>query len=119
MYSYEDRMKAVQLYIKYDMSVATVIRELGYPSRGMLYNWYREFEVDGALRSDSDLGYSKYTDGQRQQAIDYYLSHGRCISRTIKALGFPKRTTLRDWIKEDVPDDEKRVSAKPWVVWPR
>ncbi|MGB3987750.1 MAG: integrase, partial [Limnochordia bacterium] len=27
MYSYEDRIRAVKLYIKYDFSAATVIRE--------------------------------------------------------------------------------------------
>ena len=31
MYSYEKRMKAVQLYIQYDKSYASVFRELGYP----------------------------------------------------------------------------------------
>ena len=29
MYSYEDRLKAVELYIKYDLSAADTIRELG------------------------------------------------------------------------------------------
>lgn len=32
MYSYEERIKAVQLLLQYDMSYATVVRELGYPS---------------------------------------------------------------------------------------
>lgn len=34
MYSYEDRMRAVELYIKYEHSAADVIRELGYPKSG-------------------------------------------------------------------------------------
>jgi len=33
MYSREDRMRAIKLYIKYAKSTALVIRELGYPSR--------------------------------------------------------------------------------------
>ncbi len=33
MYSYEDRVRAVQLYIKYGRSAAATTRELGYPSR--------------------------------------------------------------------------------------
>ncbi|MDR1210515.1 MAG: transposase [Clostridiales bacterium] len=63
-------MRAVQLYIKYDMNMATVIRELGYPSRGILYNWYKEFKDTGRLRGDDDLGYSrlKFTGEQRKQA---------------------------------------------------
>jgi len=32
VYSHEDRMKAVRLYIKYDFSAADTVRELGYPS---------------------------------------------------------------------------------------
>jgi transposase-like protein len=46
MYSYEDRMKAVELYIKYDLSAAATIRELGYPNRKMLARWYKEYKGD-------------------------------------------------------------------------
>lgn len=116
MYSQEERMRAVQLYIKYNMSVAAVIRELGYPSRQMLYLWYKEFNETGALRNDSAHGHSKYSDRQRKQAVDYYAEHGRSISRTIKALGYPKRTTLRDWIEGDLPGSEKHcVTGKTLV----
>ena len=116
LYSFEERMKAVQLYIKYDMSIATVRRELGYPSRGMLYNWYREYQESGALRNDDTLRHSKFTDEQRKQAVAYYLEHGRSFTRTIRALGFPKRTTLRDWVSEDLPDDEKRCITNKTLV---
>ena len=40
--SKEQRDRAVDLYIKYERYAADVIRELGYPSRGMLPVWYRE-----------------------------------------------------------------------------
>ncbi|MDZ4058204.1 MAG: DUF4817 domain-containing protein, partial [Polynucleobacter sp.] len=33
MYSYEQRIKAVELYIKYGRSAAATVRELGYPSK--------------------------------------------------------------------------------------
>jgi putative transposase len=105
MYTYEARVRAVQLYIQYDLNMAATIRELGYPSRGMLYGWYKEFKENGGLREDHQLKHLKYTLEQRKQAIEYYLSHGRSISRTIKALGFPKRTALCGWIKEDLPDE--------------
>ncbi len=39
MYSREERMKAIELYIKYDKNIAAVIRELGYPNRGALPRW--------------------------------------------------------------------------------
>lgn len=41
-YSKEQRDRAVDLYIRYERCAADVIRELGYPSRGMLPVWYRE-----------------------------------------------------------------------------
>lgn len=49
MYSYEQRIKAVQLLIKYDMSYSTVIHELGYPDSGSLRGWYKEYKENGDL----------------------------------------------------------------------
>ena len=43
MYSREERMKAVKLYMKYDKSAAAVLRELGSPDRKTLRSWYRIF----------------------------------------------------------------------------
>jgi transposase InsO family protein/transposase-like protein len=107
MYSYEERLKAVRLFVQYNLSVAPVIRELGYPSRQMLYLWYKDFKENGNLLRYNDNNRSKYSNEQRKQAIWYYLEHGRNISKTIKALGYPKRTTLRDWLNEDLPTREK------------
>lgn len=39
MYSREKRMKAIVLYIKYDKSIADVVRELGYPYPNSLPKW--------------------------------------------------------------------------------
>ena len=50
MYSYEDRMKAVQLYIQYDQNAAAVIRELGYPNRHSLVSWYKEYLNNNDLK---------------------------------------------------------------------
>jgi len=43
MYAYEDRLKAIKLYFKYE-SYAAVINELGYPSRGALKLWIGEYK---------------------------------------------------------------------------
>lgn len=45
MYTYEQRMTAVKLYIKYFHKAAAVIRELGYPNRHVLVQWFKEYEV--------------------------------------------------------------------------
>jgi len=49
MYSYEDRIKAVELYVKYDLSAADTIRELGYPDYKTLVQWYKEHQETGGL----------------------------------------------------------------------
>ena len=36
MYSYEDRMRAVELYIKLGKRLGATIRELGYPTKNAL-----------------------------------------------------------------------------------
>ena len=38
-YTREQRLRAVRLYEQYDRSAASVINELGYPSRQMLVRW--------------------------------------------------------------------------------
>ena len=49
MFSYEERIKAVKLLFQYDKSYATVIRELGYPSRRALTNWNEEYVKNGSI----------------------------------------------------------------------
>ena len=45
MYSYEERMRAVKLFIQYDHSFASIKRELGYPnSRVTLNTWFAEYQ---------------------------------------------------------------------------
>jgi len=42
MYSYEDRLRAVQLYIKLGKRLGLTIRQLGYPTKNALKTWYGE-----------------------------------------------------------------------------
>ena len=88
MYSYEDRLRAVRLYIKLGKRGGLTIRQLGYPTKNALKSWHREYERS----TDVSAGYArqaKYTEAQQQQAVAHYLENGRCISATIRALGYP------------------------------
>ena len=104
MYSREERIKAIELYIKYDFSAADTMRTLGYPEdRRTLQQWHIEYQRTGKLHET----YRKqpvYSQEQKQMAVDYYLEHGRNISRTTRAIGYPARETLREWIKEISPN---------------
>jgi transposase InsO family protein/transposase-like protein len=102
MYSYEKRKAAVELYLKYQSYSAT-ITELGYPSRGMLRQWLNELNNNEDLHRTQSRK-TKYNEEQKKKAVDYYIGHGRCISRTIRALGYPSRHYLEDWLTERVPD---------------
>ena len=44
MYSYDDRIRAVELYIKLGKQVRPTIRQLGYPTKNALKGWYREYQ---------------------------------------------------------------------------
>lgn len=104
MYSYEQRKKAVELYIKFDKSGSAVVRELGYPTTKMLTLWYREYLAEGDLHKKS-LMESGYTAEQRAAAVKYYQEHGKGLSRTVKALGYPCRQLLGKWVHEGLPSD--------------
>jgi len=103
VYSLEDRTKAVELYFKYGGASAAVRRELGYPSKGALKLWVREYKSTGALHEEYRRR-PRYSKEQKQVAVDYYLEHGRSLRRSIDALGYPNRETLRQWLDEAIPD---------------
>lgn len=109
MYSYEDRIRAVKLYIKLGKRTGATIRQLGYPTKNALKNWHGEYErcLDlprGYVRSNP-----KYSQAQMKLAVEHYLEHGRCIAATIKALGYPARDSLRAWIYKMHPELHTRV----------
>lgn len=109
MYSYEDRIRAVELYIKLGLRVRPTIRQLGYPSKNALKGWHREY----LQRLDLPTGYagriSKFSQAQKAAAIEHYLAHDRCIAATMRALGYPGRGTLTKWVREAFPEAKRAV----------
>ena len=112
MYSYEDRMRAVDLFIRLGKRTGPTIRQLGYPTKNSLKSWHLEYE----RRHDLPVGYvrsrPKYSHEQKTRAVDHYLTHGRCIAATLKALGYPGRGTLGTWIGELHPESRRRVVGR-------
>lgn len=112
MYSYEDRIRAVELYIKLGKRVRPTIRQLGYPTKNSLKGWFREYEQ----RLDLPAGYAgrepKFSQAQKAAAIEYYLTHDRCVAATMRALGYPGRGTLTKWVHEAFPDARKAVVGR-------
>jgi putative transposase len=108
MYSYEDRLRAVRLYIKLGKRVRLTIRQLGYPTKNALKSWHREFE----RHLDLPTGYvrgPRYSTAQKEVAARHYLGNGRCVAATIRALGYPSRKLLSAWVNELDPQAGVRV----------
>lgn len=99
MYSIQDRQKAIDLYIKYDYCAAKTIKVLGYPHRKILARWYKEYLQFGYLHENYHKK-PRFTDSQKNDAINYYLEHGQNISKTLRALGYPSKGTFKLWISE-------------------
>jgi transposase-like protein len=79
MYSREERMKAIELYIKYDKCIADVVHELGYPCRQLLPRWYKAYlkeQATGVLW-DRYTRCPKYSPERKKAAVEHYLEHGR------------------------------------------
>ncbi len=82
MFSYEDRFRAVQLYIKLDKRIGLTIRQLGYPTKNALLSWHREYEQ----RLDLPARYvrqPRYSQVHKELAVRHYLDHGRSIAAMI------------------------------------
>ena len=119
MYTYEQRMAAVSLYIKYGKRAAATIRDLGYPNRHMLIQWYREYEQNGDLHKVI-VRKPKFSDEQKEAALEFYTTHGRSIKYTVMSLGYPGESTFKRWLNEAYPDREKYcVSGGAMVEYPQ
>ncbi len=112
MYSYEERIRAVKLYIKHGKRSGPTIRQLGYPTKNSLKGWYREYEQNRDLQVVYTRSRVKYTAEQIQVAVQHYLDHDQCIASTLKVLGYPCRDLLTRWIDELHPQLRRRIVGR-------
>ncbi len=112
MYSYEDRIRAVKLYIKLGKRTVATIRQLGYPTKNTLKGWLREYEQHHDLHAAFVRSRPKYSVEQKEMAVEHYLSHGHCLAATAKALGYQERRTLGAWLDELRPETRKCVVGR-------
>ncbi|HAE2415462.1 TPA_asm: transposase, partial [Salmonella enterica subsp. enterica serovar Newport] len=103
MFTETERLRAIELYFKYGRKLASVVRELGYPSKRNLRRWIRLWEAsDGA--TEAIRRKPRYTDMQKQTAVEHYLNHGCCLAFTSRTLGYPCCDVLARWVNERHPD---------------
>nr|AFR44280.1 integrase, catalytic region [Burkholderia cepacia] len=117
MYSYEERLRAVQLYIKLGKRLGLTIRQLGYPTKNALKTWYGEYEQ----RLELPVGYARqprYSQAHKERAVEHHRYHGHCIAATIKALGYPSRSLLSAWIHELNPQARAPATGRSQELTP-
>lgn len=96
MHAREQRVRAVELYIKYGPEATATTGELGYPSRVQLRSWHREYVREGGTLPERSMG--RYTQGQKRAAVEHHPGHGRCNAHARRELGYPKSTQkLAEW----------------------
>ena len=110
MYTFEERMKAVELYIQSGYSEGIVIRTLGYPSYTALRNWYKEYLSTGSLHATSSSK-PRYTEAQKVAAVEYYASNRTTLTQACRTLGYPTRYVLKRWILEIRPELREKHRA--------
>ena len=106
MFSHDEKLKAVLLYVKNGLRAAPTIRALGYPSRKMLKRWHMVYASTGDVPNHRRRR-PKFSEEQQTVAVDHYLEHGRCLAFTARELGYPNRETLRQWVHERSPGIRK------------
>jgi len=102
-------VRAVELYLKLGKRVRATILQLGYPTKNALKGWHREYEKRLDLPARFAVRAPKYTQAQKEAAVGHYLTHDRCISATMRALGYPGRGTLTAWVREALPEARKAI----------
>lgn len=114
MYSQEQRKVAIETLIKFDHSYADTVAELGYPTSACLRIWWNEYERTGEVPVSKFSSDPRYTVEMKERAVEHYLEHGKCLARTMRALGYPKsREVLGEWIDDMAPGQRKYRGPNP------
>ncbi len=73
--------------------------------------WCLEYEHHLDLRLGFAPQAHKFKQAQKKAAVEYYRTHDRCVSATMRALGYPGRATLTAWVREAFPETSKAVTG--------
>lgn len=114
MYSYADRKRAVELYLKLGKRIKATLRQLGYSTKNALKAWCREYEQQLDLPVRCAARAPKYSEAEKRAAVEHYRTHDRCIASTMRALGYPGRGTLTAWVREALPCAGTSMVGRSW-----
>ncbi len=122
MYSYEDRIRAVKLYIKLGKRTGATIRQLGYPTKNSLKSWHAEYERCLDLPRGYENSKSKY--GYRRMRASLSRRRVRISEKVVQRLmkqeclvvAKPKRRRYGSCLGEISPAPEtcSTATSRPW-----
>ena len=116
MYSYEQRKKAIKVYLQ-TQSVSETLRVLGYPSSKELYQWIHEYQHNGKLhkkRVKPDRIY--YSEEEKTAAVEFYYNNHGSYQDAADKLGYPSSAQLRQWVKEAEKEREKAFKISQYMI---
>lgn len=104
MYSYEDRIRAVESCVSSGFSPKAVSNALGFPSKNSVKTWYREYleELHGGDRHDRHRRRETYTPEQKRAAVESYIENGKGRARTVRELGYPGTDTRAETVAASI-----------------
>ncbi len=92
MYSYEERLQAVELSLRLGKRCKATLRQLGYGTTNSLKAWCDEFERRGDLQSGYVRSKPRFSDEQKNVAVAHWENNERCFAFTLKAWGLSRST---------------------------
>ena len=102
MYSYEDRIRSVMLYIKLGKRVAATIQQLGYPCKNSLKGRHCEYEQDRDLKT-AVVRPPKFTREQKARAVEHYRRTGAAWLSQSRLLAIPGGPHFTLGFKSSIP----------------
>ena len=79
--------------------------------------WIHSWEAGGGVK-ESIRHKPRYTDEQKQVAVEHYLNHDCCLAFTSRTLGYPCTDVLARWVNERYPDRRRIFTSKTKPVAP-
>lgn len=111
MFTEEQKIRTIELYFKYGKKLA--------PSYANWATLRKEicgvdpFMEAGGGSKESIRHKHRYSDEQKQVAVEHYLNHGCCTAFTSRTLGYPCTDMLARWVNERSPTDDVYLPVRP------
>jgi transposase-like protein len=103
MYSYEERVRAVELYLKLGKRIKATIRQLGYPTKDSLKAWCDEFEKSGDLQK----GYVRVKPKYSEAAVYELCTREESAQAVVRKLDVARDAEVRRTLAEIFGDNHR------------